>query len=429
MVGEVDSIVGNLGNSGFAGSQMATTQACPPLYGAAAPFTRGAEPGPAVGWTRQPLATTLELGDPAAAGASTMTPLGQVGTVALTMDSYSPMQTLLHGYFSRYTDDANHAALEALVDNRAAGLAAMGHDEEQVRRNMTKADNFDWASAAAVGVVNATPFAFASAMLYGFPSVSEIAHENAAEEGALTGFASAVTDVVGTGLTKTGTSNTAWTSGGMEHMEPVMQEAIARLNPGLWRQMWQGATVMQPYTVRNVVRTAVAPLGSAAADAGLTAVGGLFAGAASGVASRYFDKRNGMDGPAFLFGRTDWLDLYTQLAAATWTSQAGNGLARAGAFPVDAFNNAVGAVRKIGSPAGLAETVLFTGGFAGIGAVRHAASHRAQAAGLSPGTTEFLSQLTNTALSAPLYAGLAPAMLGATHLAGAATRSIQNAVV
>lgn len=117
--------------------------------------------------------------------------------------------------------------------------------------------------------------------------------------------------------------------------------------------------------------------------------------------SRDFDKRNGMDGPAFLLGRTDWLDLYTQLAAATWTSQAGNGLARAGAF---------------------------TGGLAGIGAVRQAASQRAKAAGLSPGTTEFLSQLTNTALSAPLYAGLAPAMLGATHLAGAATRSIQNAV-
>lgn len=109
--------------------------------------------------------------------------------------------------------------------------------------------------------------------------------------------------------------------------------------------------------------------------------------------SRDFDKRNGMDGPAFLLGRTDWLDLYTQLAAATWRARA-----------------------------------LFTGGLAGIGAVRQAASQRAKAAGLSPGTTEFLSQLTNTALSAPLYAGLAPAMLGATHLAGAATRSIQNAV-
>ena len=125
------------------------------------------------------------------------------------------------------------------------------------------------------------------------------AHGNAAKEGALTGVASAVADVVGTGLTKTGTSNTAWTSGGKEHMEPVRRQSRA---------------------------------------------------------------------------------------------------------------------------------VLFTGGLAGIGAVRQAASQRAKAAGLSPGTTEFLSQLTNTALSAPLYAGLAPAMLGATHLAGAATRSIQNAV-
>lgn len=69
MVGEVDSISGN---PGVAGSQMATT---------------------------------LELGDPAAAGVPAMSPInqvGQVGDIAVTMDTYSPMQTLLHSYFSLY---------------------------------------------------------------------------------------------------------------------------------------------------------------------------------------------------------------------------------------------------------------------------------------------------------------------------------------
>lgn len=54
------------------------------------------------------MATTLELGDPAAAGVPAMSPInqvgqvGQVGDIAVTMDAYAPMQTLLHSYFSRY---------------------------------------------------------------------------------------------------------------------------------------------------------------------------------------------------------------------------------------------------------------------------------------------------------------------------------------
>ncbi|MGJ7580938.1 hypothetical protein ACSFA3_12220 [Variovorax sp. RHLX14] len=426
MVGETGSLSMNSGSTGgLAASPQTHLQSPGPVVS----FTRGRDAGPAPGWARQPAATTLEMERPAQVGRT-----GNVGDVTLTMNSYAPMQALLHDYFSSYVNSANRDAFEALVDNRVAGLEEMGHDEERVRQNMSKANRFDWATAATRGAVNAAPFAIASVVIDTVPALLAMANGSAAGQGAIAGAFAGGVDVAGGRLLAPSLSNTGWTNAAPDRMEPVMRQALEERRPGLTTQAANGALVLQSYSARNVARTFAAPvaqsLGGTVArttvDTVLAAGGGVVAGAASGMASRYLDKRNGMDGPALLFGHKDWSDLYTQLDAATWAGQAGNGLARASTFPGDVLTGAFGAIRSLATPSGVAEQVLLGSGFSGINVATQAVVQSAAAAGLNPPAAQFLGHVANTVLSAPLYAALPPLALGANHLAGVATNAIQS---
>ena len=437
MVGEIGSMSMNSGNAGGLTASPQTHLRNP---GPVASFTRGGEPGPTRGWARQPAATTLEMGNPAPGEMQATGQIGHigqtgnVGDVALTMNSYAPMQALLHDYFFPHVNSANRDAFGALVDNRVAGLEEMGHDEERVRQNMNKANRFDWATAAARGAVNATPFAIASVVIDTVPALLAMANGSAAGQGAIAGTFAGAVDVVGGALVRPSTGNTRWMNADPSQLEPVMAQALAEQTPGLMRQAAEGALALQSYSGRNIVRTFAAPAAQSlggtavrtAVDTALAAGGGLAAGAASGMASRYFDKRNGMDGPAFLFGHKDWMNLYTQLDAATWTGQAGNGLARAGALPGDVLTGALGAIGSLATPSGVVEQVLLGSGFAGINVATQAVVQSATAAGLNPPAVQFLGNVANTVLSAPLYAALPPLALGANHLADVATSAIQS---
>lgn len=410
MVGEIGSMSMNSGSA-------VGLETSPRIHhrgpGSGMSFTRGSGSVEAQGWTRPP---------------------ANVGDVALTMDSYSPMQALLHDYFSRYVNDANREAFGALVDNRVAGLEEMGHDEERVRQNMSKANRFDWATAATRGAVNATPFALASVVIDTVPALMAMANGSAAGQGAIAGTFAGGVDVAGGRLLAPSLANTGWMNAAPNQMEPVMQQALEERRSGLATQAAHGALALQSYSARNVARTFAAPvaqsLGGTVArttvDTVLAAGGGVVAGAASGMASRYFDRRNGMDGPALLLGHKEWTNLYTQLDAATWAGQAGNGLARVSAFPGDVLTGGLGAIRSLATPSGMAEQVLLGGGFSGINVATQAVVQSATAAGLNPPAAHFLGHVANTALSAPLYAALPPLALGANHIAGIATNAIQN---
>ena len=359
---------------------------------------------------------------------------GNVGDVALTMNSYSPMQELLHGYFSRYVTDANREAFGALVDNRVAGLEEMGHDAERIRQNMSKANRFDLVTAGVTGAVTAAPFAIASVVLDTVPALMTMANGSPAGEGAIAGAVAGAADVAGSSLLGPSTKNTRWLKADPSRMEPPMQQALQQGSPDLRTQAAHSALGLQSYTARNLLRTAATPLaelfGGAAArtavDTVLAAGGGVAAGALTGVTSRYFDQRNGMDGPALLFAHQDWQNIYTQLDTATWTGQAGNALARVGAFPGDVATGTLGAVQSLFKPSGLGEQVLLTTGFSGINAAKQAVVQGATAAGLNPPAAQFLGQVANTVLSAPMYAALPPVMLGANHFAEVATNAIQS---
>ena len=359
---------------------------------------------------------------------------GNVGDVALTMNSFSPVQALLHDYFSRYVNDANREAFGTLVDNRAAVLEEMGHDAERIRQNMSKANRFDWTTAGVTGAVNALPFAAASIFIDAVPALMNMANGSPAGQGAIAGAVAGAADVAGCSLLGPSTKNTRWLKADPSQMELPMQQALVQGSPDLRTQAAYSALGLQSYTVRNFARTAVTPLAQSiggtaarkAVDTVLSAGGGVAAGALTGATSRYFDQRNGMDGPALLLAHKDWRNIYTQLDAATWTSQAGNALARVGAFPGDVATGTLGAVQSLFTPSGLGEQVLLTTGFSGINAAKQAVVQGATAAGLNPPAAQFLGQVANTVLSAPMYAALPPVMLGANHFAEVATNAIQS---
>lgn len=410
MVGEIGSMSMNSGSA-------LGLETSPHVYhrgpGSGSSFMRGSGSVQAQGWTRQP---------------------ANVGDVAITMNSYSPMQELLHGYFSRYVNDANREAFGALVDNRVAGLEEMGHDADRIRQNMNKANRFDWGAAGVAGAVNAIPFALASLALDTVPALSDLTDGSAAKGGAFSGLFAGAADVVGGKLLWPSLQNINWTKAPPEQMESVMQHALVANMPDQRIGAAQSGLGLQGYTVRNVLQTAATPLAQSiggtatrlAVNSAFGVVGGIGAGAIAGAAARYFDERNGMAGPALLFGHKDWRNIYTQLDAATWTSQAGNALARVGAFPGDVATGTLGAVQSLFTPSGLGEQVLLTTGFAGINAAKQAVVQSATAAGMNQPAAQFLGQVANTVLSAPLYAALPPVMLGADYLAGAASNAIQS---
>ena len=440
MVGEIGSMSVNSGSA--TGLEMS-----PRIYrrapGSGVSFTRGSGSGPVQGWARQPAATTLDMSEPAMGGVQSTRQSGQVGhvgqtgnvgDVTLTMNSFSPVQELLHRYFSRYVNDANREAFATLVDNRAAVLEEMGHDAERIRQNMRKANTFDLVTAGVTGAVTAAPFAIASVVLDTVPALMSMANGSPAGEGAIAGAVAGAADVAGCSLLGPSTRNTRWLKADPSRMEPPMQQALQQGSPDLKTQAAYSALGLQTYTARNLLRTAATPLAQSfggtaartAVDTVLAAGGGVAAGALTGVTSRYFDQRNGMDGPALLLAHQDWRNLYTQLDTATWTSQAGNALARVGAFPGDVATGTLGAVQSLFTPSGVGEQVLLTTGFSGINAAKQAVVQGATAAGLNPPAAQFLGQVVNTVLSAPLYAALPPVMLGANHFAEVATNAIQS---
>jgi hypothetical protein len=342
-----------------------------------------------------------------------------------------PLRSLLQGYFKPYMDSSNEGRFNDLINERFRHLSAMGHDVNRIRQNMAKANHFDWATAAATGAVNATPFAWASLAL-DLSNAPVVAGDLPAAQGALVGGVAGVTDVAGMRVLESGTQNARWLHTDPRNLEPVMQEALAARNTQM--STAQNAALLQPYSARNVVRTMAAPMaqhlgGKPAADLTDTVIasgGGLVAGAGMGMLSRYFNQVNGSDSEAMLLAHKDWRNLYESLDQRTWNDQIDSGIDRVGRFPGDLATGLSNMAQRVASPAGLAEIGTLAGGFAGISWIKNAASAAATQAGYSPEMTRFVEQGVNTLASIPVYAGLPNAMGTATHYANAAAQYLQQ---
>ncbi|WP_169316110.1 hypothetical protein [Pseudomonas agarici] len=319
-------------------------------------------------------------------------------------DVFEPHRTVDNGGF-----------LDALINDRAKELQQLGQTAADVESMLSKANGMDRVTIPVHGAVGSIPFAVATVLLDKVPGISADAANSPAYAGLIAGTVSGALDVVGNGLLSRATHDAFWFKAPTEKLEPVMQAAQkAKASENRLIQAGQSALALQTFTVRNVVRgilntSLTATEGSntaAAVDTGVTALGGMVAGAGSNIISRSFDLKAHRAGPEYLFGRQDWKEQYQKLRDCNpRVDPLTSALKRIAKLPVDIMTDALKSASAAISMSSLANNGLaLGGGFALAGEVRSAVKGAATEAGLSLVKGVALDQLANVVMSALAFA-------------------------
>ncbi|MGY2283434.1 hypothetical protein [Pseudomonas gingeri] len=311
----------------------------------------------------------------------------------------------------------NEEALKTLIDSRADELHAMGQTADDVERLLDKAARMDRVAVPAQGAVGGIPFGVASVVLDRVPDISADAAHSPAYGGFLSGAFSGAADVVGGGLLSKATHDTFWLKAPAESLEPVMQDAQkAKVSENLGTQTLQNAVATQTFSLRNAVRgvlnttlTATSgPKTAAAVDTGMSALGGMAAGAGFASIMRGHDTRAHRAGPEYLFGRQDWKKQYETLRDCNPTRDPLiNGAKRMAKLPLDIMTDGLKSIAGAATMTSLANNGLaLGGGFAVASQVRGLVKEAATRAGFSPVAKVAVDQATNLGMSALAFAGL-----------------------
>ncbi|MHC6053689.1 hypothetical protein ACYT84_18365 [Ralstonia solanacearum] len=341
----------------------------------------------------------------------------------------------LRDIFRPHINGANEAQFEALVRQRAGRLDEMGETPASLAEVLSKGANRDRLAQAAVGFVRSVPFGVASRLFDVKQQLTAFA-KTPAQVGAVVGAGSGVADAFGGSLVTKATSNTQWLAASAEHLEPVMAQAHQAVQPSLRRLAVEVSAAFQAYSLRNVVRTGVAPLathalGAATAanvDSWIAAVGGPVAGAAAYMAMQHMNETQHRTGAEYLLGRTDWEAQFTLLKQSTWTDPLKGAAQRAAKLPVDLLTGTLAATRSLFTATNLVKNAgALAGGFAGVLTAQTAAGRMATNAGASAEAIVAVKRAVGTVLSAPVYASWTTADVTAGAIADAAAGRIQQA--
>ncbi|BCS46114.1 hypothetical protein Pta6605_44450 [Pseudomonas amygdali pv. tabaci] len=222
-----------------------------------------------------------------------------------------------------------------------------------------------------------------------------------------------------------------------------MAASVKRHSPGLGRQVVDMGIAVQTYSARNAVRTVLAPaLASrpavqSAVDISVSTAGGLAANAGFGNRMLSVQSRDHLRGGAFVLGlkdkepkadlneETDWLDAYNAIKSASYSGAALNAGKRMAGLPLDIATDGLKAVRSLVSATSLVQNgVALAGGFAGVGKLQEMATKNIT----HPATSAAVSQLTNLAGSAGVFAGWTTAALATDPAVKKAESFIQDTV-
>ncbi|NWB28833.1 hypothetical protein [Pseudomonas gingeri] len=345
-------------------------------------------------------------------------PLSHVGRVQPgTPQALEGLKQKMADIFEPHKTEANEDALKTLINNRADELHAMGQTADDVERLLDKAARMDRVAVPAQGAVGGIPFGVASVVLDRVPDISADAAHSPAYGGFLSGAFSGAADVVGGGLLSKATHDTFWLKAPAEELEPVMQDAQkAKASENLGTQTLQNAVATQTFSLRNAVRgvlnttlTATSgPKTAAAVDTGMSALGGMAAGAGFASIMRGHDTRAHRAGPEYLFGRQDWKKQYETLKDCNPTRDPLiNGAKRMAKLPLDVMTDGLKAIAGAATMTSLANNGLaLGGGFAVASQVRGLVKEAATRAGFSPVAKVAVDQATNLGMSALAFAGL-----------------------
>ncbi len=341
----------------------------------------------------------------------------------------------LRDIFRPHVNSANDAQFEALIQQRAERLDEMGETPASLAEVLSKGANRDRLAQATVGFVRSVPFGVASRLFDVKQQLTAFA-KTPAQVGAVVGAGSGVSDAFGGSLVTKATSNTQWLAASAAHLEPVMAQAHQAVQPSLRRLAVEVSGAFQAYSLRNVVRTGVAPLathvlGAATAanvDSWIAAMGGPVAGAAAYMAMQHMNETQHRTGAEYLLGRTDWETQFTLLKQSTWTDPLKGAAQRAAKLPVDLLTETLAATRSLFTATNIIKNAgALAGGFAGVLTAQTAAGRMATNAGASEEAVVAIKRAVSTVLSAPVYATWTTADVAAGPIVDAAAGRIQQA--
>ncbi|MCF5619956.1 type III effector [Pseudomonas syringae] len=345
--------------------------------------------------------------------------------------------------------DAVHAhneQIDSIIDSRAIRLMDEGETPSSIADTFAKAEKFDRMATAASGALRATPFAAASVLQYMQPAINKgdwLPTPLKPLTPLISGALSGVMDQVGTGVMNRATGDLHYLSTPPEKLHDAMAASVKRHSPGVTRQAVDMGIAIQTYSARNAVRTVLAPALAArpevqgAVDISVAAAGGLAANAGFGNRMLSVQARDHLRGGAFVLGikdkepkadlneETDWLDAYKAIKSASYSGAALNAGKRVAGLPLDVATDGLKAVRSLVSATSLVQNGLaLAGGFAGVGKFQEMATKNIT----DPATKAAVSQLTNLAGSAAVFAGWTTAAVGTDPAVKKAESFLQDTV-
>lgn len=341
---------------------------------------------------------------------------------------------------------AHNEQIDALIDARARRLSDQGETPLSIGETFAKAEKFDRLATTASSALRATPFAAASVLQYMQPAINKGDWLPAPLKPLtpfISGALSGAMDQVGTKMMDRATGDLHYLSTSPDRLHDAMATSVKRHSPGLGRQVVDMGIAVQTYSARNAVRTVLAPaLASrpavqSAVDISVLTAGGLAANAGFGNRMLSVQSRDHLRGGAFVLGlkdkepkadlneETDWLDAYNAIKSASYSGAALNAGKRMAGLPLDIATDGLKAVRSLVSATSLVQNgVALAGGFAGVGKLQEMATKNIT----HPATSAAVSQLTNLAGSAGVFAGWTTAALATDPAVKKAESFIQDTV-
>ncbi|MHA6829674.1 hypothetical protein [Ralstonia pseudosolanacearum] len=376
-------------------------------------------------------------------GGNSPPPLPPTVTVPPAQNSHGvdiPNRTLivdqLRDIFRPRFNGTNDAQFEALIQPIAKRLDEMGETPASIAETLTKAVHRDRLAQILVGFLRSVPFGVASRGFDVKQALTAFA-KTPAQIGAVVGAGSGVADAFGGSLLARATGNTQWLAASVEHLEPVMAQSHEAMQPSLSRLAVEVSAAVQAYSLRNVIRTGVAPLathllGAATAanvDSWIAAVGGPVAGAAAYMAMQHINETQHRTGAEYLLGRTDWEAQFKRLKESTWSDPLKGAADRARTLSADILTETLAATRSLFTATNLIKNMgALAGGFAGVLTAQTAVGRMTTTTGASKEAIATIKLAVGTVLSAPVYAAWTTADVMAGPTLDAAAGRIRQAL-
>ncbi|MBW8832269.1 MAG: hypothetical protein JF606_23255 [Burkholderiales bacterium] len=363
--------------------------------------------------------------------ASNTSALSNAPDVVVDVPNKLDISEQLRQIFSPHITDSNQTEFDALIADRAQELHEMGEIPQSIAAVLAKGGFRDYVAQATTGFVRSMPFGIASRVFDVVPALTSFL-KTPEQVGAMVGGLSGAVDTAGCAILNPATSNVTWLTSSREQLVPVMAEAKDAVQPCLTRLAAEMSSAFQTYTVRNVIRTGVAPLAEQALgtikaanlDSWIAAAGSPIAGSAAYLAMQYMNNASHRTGPEYLLGRTDWKDQYNSLKDSGPADPLRSFASRAVRVPLDAVTHSLGMKDLFTGTNLIKNGAMLAGGSAGVLSAKTAVGEAAVKAGFGPAAVSGIKQAVNTTLSAPLFAAWTTADVTAGDTLDNATQRI-----